>query len=265
MTAPITEPESLPTGWRRHRVVSIIKTLILSTFDSTKASACRQTGARFSNNKQQGQAMYREGVPMANTARVTYEGGLHIDYPREYNAAADFIDIHLSRGDGDRIAVIDAGGRYTYRELAEQVNRAGNLLCDLGLPSESRVFLCMLDTVELVAMFWGAIKAGYVPIPVNTLLTTHDYDYMLSDSRARVAVISAPLWDRFDSIVADKPELKDVFVSGGETPPAARSLAVAMSNAGAELDYAPTTRDDVALALHVRVNRCTQRRYALAA
>lgn len=187
---------------------------------------------------------------MANTARVTYEGGLHIDYPREYNAAADFIDIHLSRGDGDRIAVIDAGGRYTYRELAEQVNRAGNMLRDLGLPSESRVFLCMLDTVELVAMFWGAIKAGYVPIPVNTLLTTHDYDYMLSDSRARVAVISAPLWDRFDSIVADKPELKDVFVSGGETPPAARSLAVAMSNAGAELDYAPTTCDDVAFWLY---------------
>ena len=187
---------------------------------------------------------------MANTARVTYEGGLQIDYPREYNAAADFIDVHLSRGDGDRVAVVDAHGQYTYGELAEQVNRAGNMLRELGLPSESRVFLCMLDTVELVAMFWGAIKAGYVPIPVNTLLTTNDYNYMLSDSRARVAVISAPLWDRFDNIVADKPELKDVFVSGGEPPSAAHSLASAMSDAGTELDYAPTTCDDVAFWLY---------------
>ena len=119
---------------------------------------------------------------MANTARVTYEGGLQIDYPREYNAAADFIDVHLSRGDGDRVAVVDAHGQYTYGELAEQVNRAGNMLRELGLPSESQ---CSVHAGHgrTGRHVLGAIGLGSVPIPVNTLLTTNDYNYMLSDSR----------------------------------------------------------------------------------
>ena len=115
-----------------------------------------------------------------------------IEMPREYNAALEFVDANLDRGRGEKVAFIDDSGHYTYRELAERVNRAGNALRALGAGMETRVLMCMADGIDFPALFFGAIKAGCVPIPVNTLLTPSDYAYLLRDSRARFAVVSAP-------------------------------------------------------------------------
>ena len=94
--------------------------------------------------------------------------------PRQYNAANEFIDRHLDAGRGERLAVVDDAGEYRYSELAERVNQAGNALLGIGAGPETRIMLCLLDTIDFPAVFWGALKIGAVPIPVNTLLTTED-------------------------------------------------------------------------------------------
>ena len=137
-----------------------------------------------------------------------------IELPREYNAAVEFIDANLARGRADRTAFVDDTGRYTYGELAERVNRAGNALRALGAGPETRVLMCMLDGIDFPAVFWGAIKAGCVPIPINTLLTSSDYAHLLRDSRARIAVVSEPLLDRFAPTLADQPCIEQVVVAG---------------------------------------------------
>ena len=141
-----------------------------------------------------------------------------IALPREYNAALEFIDANLAKGRAEKTAFIDDTGRYTYGELAERVNRAGNALRALGAGLETRVLMCMLDGIDFPAVFWGAIKAGCVPIPINTLLTTGDYAYLLHDSRARIAVVSEALLDRFAPALADQPHVERVVVAGGGTP-----------------------------------------------
>ena len=88
------------------------------------------------------------------------------------------------------MAFRDDRGAYTYAELAERVDRAANALRALGFEPEQRLLLCLLDTIDFPTVFLGAIKAGIVPIAVNTLLTTADYDFMLRDSRARGLVVS---------------------------------------------------------------------------
>jgi 4-hydroxybenzoate-CoA ligase len=187
---------------------------------------------------------------MANLASYSGTEDIAVDFPRAYNAAAQFIDRHLDEGRADKVAVIDSHGEYTYSDLARRVNQAGNALVGLGLEPESRVFMCMLDTVDLVAVFWGAIKAGLIPIPVNTLLTTTDYDYMLSDSRARVAIITDGLWDRFESIVDSKSNLHSVLISGTSCPDGRDSLAGALAASASSLQCADTTCDDVAFWLY---------------
>ena len=77
--------------------------------------------------------------------------------PREYNAASHFIDRHVEEGRGAKTAFIDDQVACTYDQLAENVNRAGNMLRTLGAEMETRVMMCMLDTVEFPAVFWGAI------------------------------------------------------------------------------------------------------------
>ena len=141
-----------------------------------------------------------------------------IELPREYNAAVEFIDANLAKGRAGKTAFVDSTGRYTYGELAERMNRAGNALRALGAGMEARVLMCMLDGIDFPAVFWGAIKAGCVPIPINTLLTSDDYAHLLRDSRARVAVVSAALLDRFGAALADQPHVAQVVVAGDEAP-----------------------------------------------
>ena len=208
-----------------------------------------------------------------------------IDLPREYNAAVEFIDANLAKGRSDKTAFIDAGGSYTYGELAERVNRAGNALRALGAGMETRVLMCMLDDIDFPAVFWGVIKAGCVPVPINTLLTSDDYAHLLRDSRARIVVVSDALLDRFEPALADQPHVEQVVIAGdeahdstpapvradsgvrsaatvrpdsadrpgpstGTTDPGRHRLADLLAGASPHLDPAPTTRDDVAFWLY---------------
>ena len=141
-----------------------------------------------------------------------------IELPREYNAATEFIDANLSKGRARKTAFIDADGSYTYGDLAKRVNRTGNALRALGAGMETRVLMCMLDGIDFPAVFWGAIKAGCVPIPLNTLLTSGDYDHLLRDSRARIVVVSEALLDRFEPVLANQPHVEQVVVAGGGAP-----------------------------------------------
>src|SRR6266849_75643 len=160
-----------------------------------------------------------------------------------YNATVDLLERNLAHR--DRPAFRQDGKITTYGALCERANRAGNALKALGVQLEQRVLLCMLDTPDLAAVFWGAMKAGLVPVPVNTLLTTADHDYLLRDSRARVLVVSAALLPKLEPALRGQPFLHSVVVSGGAAPGHV-ALDELLAQARPELDPAPTTRDDVA-------------------
>ncbi|HYD69798.1 benzoate-CoA ligase family protein [Azospirillum sp.] len=166
-----------------------------------------------------------------------------------FNAAAHFIRRHLDEGRADKPAVIDDAGSYSYGDLAARAGRFAGLLRAEGVAMEERVALCLLDTIDFPTAFWGAIQAGVVPIPLNTLLTTKDYDYMLRDSRARVLVVSALLYEKVEPILGSLPFLRKVIVSGGDAGGHPR-LDDLLADAPESTDVAPTTADDVAFWLY---------------
>ena len=172
-----------------------------------------------------------------------------ISVPRQYNAAADFIDCHVPAGRGDRIAVRDDRGSTSYRSLAERVNRAGNMLRSLRVHPEDRVLLLLLDSAAFPALFFGAIKLGAVPVPLNTLLTTDDYGFVLRDSRARILVVSAPLVEKVGPLLAEASSLHGVVVDGAG-PHGKPLLADLMAEASPELSPAPTVADDMGFWLY---------------
>jgi benzoate-CoA ligase len=118
-----------------------------------------------------------------------------------YNAAADFIERHLP-GRADHPAFIDERRTLTYGQLAHDVRRAAAALLALGLAPEQRVALALLDTVDFPIAFLGAIHAGIVPIPVNTLFSANDYAAILADSRAAAVVVSAELYPKMREAIA---------------------------------------------------------------
>jgi benzoate-CoA ligase len=160
-----------------------------------------------------------------------------MELPREYNAAVDLIGRNLAAGRGGKVAYIDDAGPCTYAQLAERVDRAANALIAMGIRREDRIAIAMVDSVDWAALFLGAIKAGIVPVALNTLLTPADYEYQVKDSRAKAVFVSEPILKNFDGFgftqVVPHSKLREL-----------------LSSASPKAQAAPTLRDDMCFWLY---------------
>ena len=117
-------------------------------------------------------------------------------FAANFNVAVPFIDSHLEARRGDGIAIrTTTGSEVSYCELAANVNRAGNALLGIGMAPGERMLMMVKDCPEFFYLFWGAIKAGIVPIPINTLFRAADYTYVLEDSGCTACVYSPEFAD----------------------------------------------------------------------
>src|SRR5690349_16911854 len=108
------------------------------------------------------------------------------------NAVEHFLDRHESEGRAGATAFIDPWRSLSYGELASASRRLAGALRSAGIDRERRVGMLLLDTIDFPIAFWGAIRAGVVPVPINTLLTHETVGYILADCRADALLISAP-------------------------------------------------------------------------
>ncbi len=108
-----------------------------------------------------------------------------------FNVAVPFIDRHVAEGRGTKTAIRTLDGEeISYASLSDSVGRCGNALKAMGIEPDARVLMMVKDCPEFFYLFWGAIKAGVVPVPLNTLLRAKDYQYMIEDSQAAAVVYS---------------------------------------------------------------------------
>lgn len=176
---------------------------------------------------------------------------LPILLPDEFNAAAYFVDRHVAEGRGGKTAIECGDLRVTYDLLFTQVNQFGNALKSLGVRMEERILLLLLDTPEFAVSFFGAIKIGAVPVPVNTLLKPVDYQYLLNDSRARVAVVSDSLLPLIEAIPRNALRyLERIVVVGSAIPAGMLSFAGLLDENPPELELGFTRKDDAAFWLY---------------
>src|SRR5581483_3283192 len=133
---------------------------------------------------------------------------------RPYNAAADLIDTNVERGLGGKTAFTDGERSLSYGELQARTFQFAAALNALGLRPEDRITLLCPDTVDYPVAFWGAIRAGVVVIPLNTLLTTEQYAYILGDSRVQALVAAAPLARAILPVLDRLPRLRTVVLIG---------------------------------------------------
>jgi len=178
-----------------------------------------------------------------------------IALPDRLNAATVFLDHNIEVGRGEKTAIYYEGTSYSYAQVAELANRMGNALLDLGVDLEQRVAMLLLDSPQFAATFFGAIKIGAVPTPLNTNLRPNDYVPILNDSRARVLVIHVAVWKQISPILPQIKLLRHVVVVGLEQEgwwesPALHDFEKLLLRASANLEAAETTRDDSAFWLY---------------
>lgn len=168
------------------------------------------------------------------------------------NAATYFVDRHLDEGRADKIAFREAGtGRtLSYGALAEASGVVAAALAAHSVHREERMAMLVLDQIEFPILFWGALKAGVIAVPLNTLLATPVYDSILRDSRATTLVVSDALFDVIEPALADNPYLKRVIVIGGEGRKDTIAYADFIKNADAPSPAFEASPDEVAFWLY---------------
>jgi 4-hydroxybenzoate-CoA ligase len=167
----------------------------------------------------------------------------------DYNAAIEMVDQNVSRGFAEKIAFMDPEKSLTYGELQTATNKVANVLTNLQIGRETRVALLMLDTVDYPCVFWGAVRAGIVPVCLNTLLPAAQYLYMLNDCRAEAIVVSPLLLDVVAPLFDQLSFLQHVIVAG-ESDNEHLNLHTLMKEAADTFDSANTCGDETAFWLY---------------
>jgi benzoate-CoA ligase family protein len=175
-----------------------------------------------------------------------------ISLPQSFNVATYFVDRNVLEGRAENIAVECGDERVTYRQLLDRTNRLGNALQTLGLRREERVLLLLLDSPEFLYSFFGAIKIGAVAVPVNTQAKPREYEYILNDCQARVAIVSESLLPQLQAIPRQSVyHLREIVVVGNMHGKGdLHRLGDLIKAASAELVAAATTKDDAAFWLY---------------
>ena len=170
--------------------------------------------------------------------------------PECYNAARMLFD-NLAAGRADKAAVVCEDRTLTYAQVAGLACRVGNGLAEMGLARGSRVLLVMLDTPEYVAAIFGAMRAGFVPVLVNTLSPAELVAYYLADSGAEAAIVHDSLAHLLGHPDARASRLRNLIVVGGGPAPELKLVEIARwdawtRGARAELDEVATHPDEMA-------------------
>lgn len=169
-----------------------------------------------------------------------------------YNAAVDLVERNLPQR-AAHPAFVDEHRVLTYGELAASVDRAASAFTALGVQPEQRIALMLLDTADFPIAFLGGIKAGVVPIALNTLFPAADYAYILTDSRAKAIVVSVELLPKVLDAVQQAHWTGAIVVSDpGRTGETRGLLAFDALLAGASgpFDAYPTRPDDACFWLY---------------
>jgi acetyl-CoA synthetase len=134
--------------------------------------------------------------------------------PERYNASRILFD-NLAQGRGDLTALTGPAGKRTYRELCAEAARWGHGFASLNLRRGDRILLFLDDTPAYPAAFFGAVRAGFVPLLINTLTPPDLLQFYLSDASATVAVADAEFGSRFNTEACNDTPLKTLILVNG--------------------------------------------------
>jgi benzoate-CoA ligase len=179
----------------------------------------------------------------------------HTPVSERYNFAASVFALNAGRA--TKVAYVDDEGELTYGGLEDRARRFAAVLAAEGVRREERVLVVMHDTVDLPAVFLGALFAGVVPVLVNTLLPASDYAYMLEHASAKLVVASAGLVSKLAEAFALRGEATPLLVAGEaasgapvEGAPATSALGDTLARVTRAASGAPTYADDIAFWLY---------------
>lgn len=178
---------------------------------------------------------------MGVTVEVDDEGQPRLRFPEPFNVSECLIDRHIAEGRGGKAAIQTFKGDVTYAELLDNVNRYGNTLVNLGIGRGERILMVLPDRPEFFFLFWGSVKVGVIPVPLNVLAPARDFEFIIGHSECAGLVYASEFAEEVEIALAACPRRPKVVLrlESGED-----SLAARAHHASPGLRAVPTRADD---------------------
>jgi len=146
------------------------------------------------------------------------------EVPEYFNPTTVVLDKHQTADKSGSTALIVDNDSYTYEEVLGHVCRAANGLEALKIETGSRILLFATDSLEFLSVWFGAIRAGIVPVVVSDAYKAPNLLYFLRDTAAKSLFIDVEQTGKLEEIADEIPwTLENVIVRGvdiGNTPEA---------------------------------------------
>ena len=117
----------------------------------------------------------------------------------------------------DRVLLLDRDRVVTYREFDSATDRIAYGLEKRGILPGDHVAVLHPNSIEVLLTYYGIIKAGGVVVPVNTIYTPREIEFILSNSDAKALVVHGDFVPAIRNIRSDVPALRNVIVRGTHT------------------------------------------------
>lgn len=187
------------------------------------------------------------GLQIIDHVTDTAPGSKEIGFVKsEHRNCSEILWQNLERNP-DSVAVISPQGQLTYAELIAEASRWGNAFSAAGLERGERIVFFLDDTPTFPAAFFGAVRAGFVPVLLNIQTKPDVLNYFLQDSGARYAVVDGDLSTIFSEETLKGTQLETSVIANGPSLSAGQISAMEfLKDQPVSLQATGTGPDDMA-------------------
>jgi len=153
---------------------------------------------------------------------------------------ANHVDV-AARDRPDATALTDHQRAVTYAELSAETDAVANALESLGVDAGDRVALYLPNSIAFLATYFGAMKRGAIPFPINMRFEGPEIEYVLDDAGATTVVTSETFEDAIADLDVDSVE--HLVVAGGSR---GHDYGDLVDSADADYDVYPRKEDELA-------------------
>ncbi|WP_280275285.1 class I adenylate-forming enzyme family protein [Nocardia wallacei] len=118
----------------------------------------------------------------------------------------------------DRIALAFPDLAVSYAELAARAEWIARGLLAAGVAAGDTIGILLPNSVDSIAMLFGAAKVGAIPVPVNTRFKDHELTQVVTHSRMRLLFHDTTAPD-LSRIAAAAPDLRRIIMLGAGPAP----------------------------------------------
>jgi fatty-acyl-CoA synthase len=129
----------------------------------------------------------------------------------------DYLDFH-GRLYPDAEFAVFGERRLSYAEALRATHRIANAFVSAGLQPGDRIAILAKNSPEFVLLYYGAFRAGVVPVPLNYRLAPPEWEYILRDAGAKLLVARGEYVSQIEATRAALPDIKTAVAIGAAPP-----------------------------------------------